>query len=100
MHRGIMFSDTPITVNTGFAIAAQKPKSASGRMLHHFRSAPEYSKVFSLLSAPTFWLMRIEAPIEIEKQNDIDVHIGVETLLRALMFNGSRRPRKMRSINI
>ena len=68
--------------------------------MFHFSMDAAYSCVFSFSPAPTRWLIIIDAPITIEKQNDIVVQTGDETLLRALIYILSICPKNARSISI
>ena len=62
--------------------------------------APEYSSICSLSPAPTLWLISMDAPVTMEKQNDMVVHIGEVTLPSALMYMLFTCPKNILSISI
>ena len=69
-------------------------------MWQYFKSAPEYSSFLALFLAPTLWLIKIEAPVAIEKQTDIVVQSGDIVFPKTAMYKVLACPKKMRSISI
>ena len=78
----------------------QTKKRKIGKTLDQSKRDDAYFSTSFVSFAPTFWLMIIDAPVTIEKQTDIEAHIGVETFPSELRYNSFTCPRNALSMSI